>query len=372
MADIWPFVPRVVAGEVLSFLTDIHKTPTGEARTSLRPARRIIDMEFGLDDAQNALAESIFRVGAAGDWLVPVWPELTKWAIPAPVGAVTFVVDYPNDYAVGEPAFLALGDQQFQQVEVAALGSGSVTITAPSLIAASGIAPLRLAYITGDLGGARWFKGYAVRKMAIEFRSGNDVAETPYEQYLGADLMTDPSVIASPIDAKLTMARAFIDNGSGPVVVEPLRDIIDGMVKIVHKDFGPVAMVRRKRWFHYIRGRDLSFWLPTWGHDLTLSAAVASGQGFIDIEPLYGSPASLIGRHIIVDDGQGYLPRSIEAGVSVGGAWRLTVAALGRDVEPSARVMFLNRMRFDTDKIEMALTGVYYMETSLPAVEVPE
>ena len=361
-----------MAREVLSFLTDIRKTPTGEVRDSLRAARHIIDMEFGLDDAQNALAESMFRAGAAGDWLMPVWPELTQFPVPASVGTSVFRVNDPSEYVVGEFAFLVLGDQQFQQVEVAALGVDSVTITAPSLIAASSIAPLRLAYITGDLGGARWFKGLAVRKLEVEFRTGNDIAATPYDQYLGADLVTDPSVIASPLEAKLTLARVFIDNGFGPVVVEPMRDIIEAMTQIVHKDFGHAAMVRRKRWFRHLRGRDRSFWLPSWTHDLSLSAAVTSGQAYVDIKPLYGSPADLVGRHIIIDDGQGFLPRTIEAGVSSGGAWRLTIAALGRAVEPTARVMFLNRMRLDTDQIEMALTGIHYMETNVTAVEVNE
>lgn len=369
--DLWPFEPRIVARETLSFQTDVRQTPEGEMRESLRAARRIVDMEFDFDDAQGALAETMFRKSAAGDWLVPVWPELTQFPAIVAAGATVFTVNEPSDYTVGGQAFLLRHDQGYEAIEVASVGATTVTLDAVSTIDADAIAPVRTGYITGDLGGARWFKGHAVRQLQIEYRDGDDMAATPYDQYLEADLVTDPSVVASPVEARLISARSFIDNGFGAVAVEPLRDITDGMMQIVHRDFGHSDMVQRKRWFHYLRGRDKSFWLPTWTHDLTLADTIAFNQGFIDIAPLYGAPADLVGRHIVIDDGQGFLPRLIEAGAVNGADWRLTIEATGRDID-EARVMFLNRMRLDTDRIEMVLTGPHYMETSVAAVEVPE
>lgn len=372
MADIFPFVPRVVAGEVMSFLTDIRKTPTGEARDSLRAGRRILRMDFSLDDSQNAMAESMFRLGAVNDWLVPVWPEITHYPVPRPVGTLEFTVEYPSDYVVGGMAILRLGEFIYEQAEVVTVGATSVTIKFASTIEADAIVPLKAAYITGDLSGARWFSGHAVRKLEFEFRDTDDVAETPFAQYFGADLMADPSVIASPIDVKLSRERAFIDNASGPVVAEVMRDLIDGMTQIVHKDFGRADMVRRKRWFRHIRGRDRSFWLPTWGQDFSLLAPVLAGQSYIDVAAQYGDPINLVGQHILVDDGAGYFPRLVLAAAVTGGGWRLSIAPLGRDVSADAVVMSLRRMRFDADLIEMTLTGAHYMETRVPAVEVLE
>lgn len=372
MPDLWPFVPRIDVKDVLSFKTDIRRTRVGEVRDGMRDARRIISMEFFLDDSKNALAESIFRANVAGDLLVPLWPEMTKYTVAKPIGETVFAVDNPSDYLLGGYAAIAFASESIEAVQITDIGQHSITVASPSTFAVDAVIPVGAAYFVGGLGGSRIFTGMSARTAEFAFRNDLHIGETPFDQYLGADLVTDPSVIAAPVESNISMARVFVDNESGPVVIEPMRDIIDGTSKIVYIDHGMAAMIRRRMWLRYMRGRDKSFWIPTWGNDLTMTAPANNTQSYIDVSPLQGSHLAMVGRHIVIYDGAGFMPRKITASFVVGQSWRLGIDPLDRQVEADVGVMFLSRMRLDADKVEMATTGIYYMETTLPVVEVPE
>lgn len=356
--------------EALSFLTDIRKTPQGEMRDGLRGARVSYDCQYQFDDAQNAAAESMLRDNPAGDWLLPIWPELTAQAVPVGPGATVFAVDDVAAYAVDGLAYLESSEGEFLAATVASIGAGSIAIAAPCPFAVAWVMPIGLAYMLGGLSARRFFRGFTVRGAKFELRDRDDLAATPFDQFLGFDVLTDASVISNPIEASIAPARAFIDNGLGRVEVEPLRDIIDATAQLVFKDFGAADMARRRAWFCHLRGRDRAFWLPTWADDFALAAPVAFNQAFIDVAPLAGDMAALVGRCILIADGGAYIPRLIEAAALAGGLWRLTIEPTGRDIS-AAQIMFLDLVRLDADTIELARVTFHYMETSVTVAGLP-
>ena len=367
--DIWPFSPAVQAQESLEFLTDIRITPQGEMRDALRDARLGFAYNFIWDDATNARAAHMFRSNLTGDWLLPVWSEITQGRVIAAAGVLALPVSTDASYVVGGAVFLQAADGSYAQGVVGAPGAGLMTLDEVTPFEVVAVAPMVLAFVVGSMGGKRHFVGHTVRSLEFSVRDGAHWGTSPFEIYVGYDVLTDPSVIAQPIDTQIIQAREYVDNGFGQVAVEPLRDVIEGKTQLVFLDFGAADMWRRKRWFHWLRGRDRAFWLPSWGDDFALAAPMVYNQTFVDVTPFGDDPAHLVGQHIMLDDGAGYLFREIEAASLVGAAWRFTIAAPGRAIS-EARISRMSLMRLDTDRIELELTGAHYMRVAVTATEV--
>ena len=92
----------------------------------------------------------------------------------------------------------------------------------------------------------------------------------------------------------------YVDNGFGPVVVEPIRDVFERFEAITLKAQGPTARHALRRWLWSLRGRQASFWLPTWGHELQLRSIMTLGSVLMRVAPIT-DPGSYVGRRIILE-----------------------------------------------------------------------
>jgi hypothetical protein len=187
--------------------------------------------------------------------------------------------------------------------------------------------------------------------------------------YLGRPVQIDPSLLRSPLSASLRRAVEYVDNGFGPVMSEPLRDLFERSEAITLKAHGPAARWALRRWLWSLRGRQASFWLPTWGPELQLRAAMTSGSTLMRVAPVAPLDA-YVGRRIMVEMPSVLRFRSITAAIEDGLHHRLTVSSsLGEPVALGTRVHFLTAVRSNADRVEIkhaALTS----EVTLPVVEV--
>ena len=187
--------------------------------------------------------------------------------------------------------------------------------------------------------------------------------------YLGRPVQTDPSLTRSPITASLRRAVEYVDNGFGPVVAEPLRDLFERGEAITLKAQGTAERWTLRRWFWSLRGRQTSFWLPTWGRELQLRAAMTSGSTLMRVAPI-AELAAYVGRAILLEMPSGLRFRTINAAVVDGADHRLTLSSsLGEPVAVGTKVHFLTLVRSDADRIEIRY-GAVASEVTLPVVEV--
>lgn len=366
---IWPFVPRVPIVERLSWLTDVMQTREGERRVSLRPARLELQYSYMFDEAQDARAVALFRSNPLGDWDVPQWSEYTQFASPVAAGATSLPVNTSADYRVGGFVYVSAGDDEGEAIEIASVGSGTIGLDAATTVAAVGAAPIRSAYMLEGMGGARRFKGLTDRAVSFVTRDGIDLAATDFPQLDGIDVVTDPTLTVSPLQDLYFQAKEFVDNGSGPVAVEPRRDIIEGRVEIEFLDLTPESRYRRKQWFHSIRGREGAFWVPSWSRDFTLANPIGSSDTSFDVVALDGDPADYVGRAVMIDDGSP-LFRIITAAQDLSGTWRFTIASTGRAIS-AARISRLLKYRLDTDEVEFSQLKEVYANIRVTCLEVP-
>lgn len=370
MPDLWQYSPLLSGSEVLSFETGVSTTGDSDYRTSQRPARQMLDYRYSFDADQAARAEARFRSAPLDDWLVPVWFERTL--VYTAVGAADTVVsvDTNADYRDGGQAVAILSDDEFAILEIETVGAGVLNLSAPVGVALAGtdrnpvaVAPLRTAFFADGLRPERVLVDYTTMSATFHVRDGIDLATSPYDQHDGIDVLTDPSVIVAPLSGSFVQAAHFIDNGSGPVAIEPTRSVLDARYSIAFIDAGPAARWARKRWLHSQRGRDGMFWLPSWSDDLRLAAPIMAADTAITVVPLFDSLADYVGRHILIDDGAGYLYREITAAILSGSDHRIFITPTGRDIS-AATLSFLNRVRLDADQLTLEQSGI---ETRLSA-----
>lgn len=187
--------------------------------------------------------------------------------------------------------------------------------------------------------------------------------------YLGRDVQIDPTVMRQPMRDTIGQTVEMVDNGFGPVVIEPTRAYLQRRSTITFSDYGRQSAWSRRRWLHSLRGRQQAFWLPTWGRELVLQAGIEAGDDFLIVAPSFDL-ATWINRHIMFDLPTGGIFRQITAASYEALGHRLTIVPLSVDVSADAPVHFLTGMRLDTDRIELehsaTRTGM-----SATVIEVP-
>jgi len=187
--------------------------------------------------------------------------------------------------------------------------------------------------------------------------------------YLGRPVQTDPSVVRRPLSASLRRAVEYVDNSFGPVVVEPMRDVFERSETITLKAQGLTTRQLLRRWLWSLRGRQASFWLPTWGRELQLRAAMTSGSVLMRVAPV-APIAAYVGRPIMLELPGALRFRTINAAIEDGPDHRLTLSSnLGEPVPLTTKVHFLTAMRADADRVEIQ-HGAVTSEVTLPVIEV--
>jgi len=161
----------------------------------------------------------------------------------------------------------------------------------------------------------------------------------------------------------------YVDNSFGPVVVEPMRDVFERNETITLKAQGQTARQLLRRWLWSLRGRQASFWLPTWGYELQLRAAMTSGSVLMRVAPV-APIAAYVGRPIMLEMPGALRFRTINAAIEDGPDHRLTLSSnLGEPVPLTTKVHFLTAMRADADRVEIQ-HGAVTSEVTLPVIEV--
>lgn len=188
--------------------------------------------------------------------------------------------------------------------------------------------------------------------------------------YRGRDVLMDPSLLRQPLAETLSQSVELVDSGLGPVVFEPLRDLITRGSVLTLKDMGRNATWSRRRWLHRLRGRARAFWLPTWGREIVLQQEGTSGDDVLLVAAGL-DPADWIGRHMMLDLPGAPLFREITGASFDPLGLRLIIDPLDRDVPITTIGHLMTLVRLDTDRVELEQRpgGT---EISLTTLEVPD
>jgi hypothetical protein len=382
---LWSFPAAQEITEVLEWRTDVLTSRAGEQRIALRPRpREIVTFRHRLDALGMARPAELTREGFAGDWHVPLWHLAMQSGADLMQGSTEISVDTTvSDFRAGGLAAIAVDGREAAPVSIASIQPDRLILAAALELASLGVssgttnvaaqrvtvAPVRAGILTAAVEMARRRQGDGTVTASFLLRDAPDLTAPTLPTYLGRPVQTDPSLVRRPLAVSLRRAVEYVDNGFGPVVVEPLRDVFERSETITLKAQGMIARWKLRRWLWSLRGRQASFWLPTWGYDLQLRAAVTTGSVLMRVAPVASLPA-YVGRRIMLEMPGALRFRTITAAIAEGANHRLTISSdLGEPVPPTTKVHFLTAMRADADRVEIQ-HGSVASEVTVPVVEV--
>lgn len=311
MSEAWGWRPLEPVSEILEWRTDVAIAPGAEDRHARRPVpREVLVMRHRVDAAGYAQMLAAIRANLLGDWTVSVWPRGTaEDSIPTRTGQM---------------------------------------IEGPQI--------------------ARARQGRSIVSVAFLLAPTASESAAPYPTYAGRDVLTDASLVREPMSERLTRPAEYVDSGVGPVAIVENSDTVSHMQSVSLSAHGLGERATLRSWLYTLRGRQKTFWLPTWGAELALQSPVQPTDTTITVGAV-GGAAAAVGRHIMFD-----LPtpvfREITAATQGAGTLDLTIAAPGVPVPQATQVHWLSLARLDTDRIELTHTSTR-TDVSLPVMEVP-
>lgn len=235
---LWPFPAAQEITEVLEWRTDILSAQAGEQRIALRSLpREIVTFRYRLDARGMAQAAELTRTGFAGEWLVPLWHMALQPDTDLAQGMIEILIDTGvSDFRAGKLAGIAVDGSDAAPVAITSVQPDRLTLTEPLALQLPAmavvarritLAPIRVGVLTSPVEIARRRQGDGTVTASFLLRDAPDLTALPLPSYLGLPVQTDPSLVRRALTASLRQAVEYVDNGFGPVVVEPIRDVFE-------------------------------------------------------------------------------------------------------------------------------------------------
>lgn len=376
---LWPFPASGEIVEVLEWRTDVLQARSAEQRIALRPRpRTLVTLRHRLDALGLARAAALALAGFVGPWDVPLWQQAVQPASALQPGDGAILIDGSTAAFTGaDHAALAIDGGPATQLALAAVEpdrlvlAGSLELPDATVAAARAtVLPVRTGQLATAVDVSRRRQGDGTVTTTFLLQDSHQLPDPELPSYLGRPVLTDPSVLRQPLAASLRQAVAYVDNGFGPVVLEPLRDLVEHRETITLRAQGPAARARLLGWLHSLRGRQASFWLPSWGRELQPTTAASAGANLLRVAPV-GSVDDWLGRAIALELPGGLAFHGIVAAFAVAGEHHLTLSgSLAAAITSTTPIHLMTLVRADADRIEVR-HGAVASEVSLPVVEVP-
>jgi len=366
--------PEAPMIEGFGFLTDIIESVNGnEQRLSLRKQpRQVFKFNYALDGTERQRMQALLFGWQPSTFAVPLWHEAVQLTANASLSATSVSVNTTTDvdFRVGGLAVVFESATKFDVVEISAVAANTITFTASPLLNAytagpnTKVMPVRLCQLDSQPRHQRPPKN--LEYFSLEFRCTDNDTGAPlgstagWHTYLGKVLLDDCNIEienAGDFQQRITV----IDNDTGVVYQTSQWD----RHRRTHKKGfragtrAEVALLRKL--LLALRGRQVSFWIPTFNEDLTPVANLTSATSVMDIEHI-GYTRFVASREpkktfrITFTDGS-QLMRVIQSSTEISSTVeRLVLDTTWPSTKTPAqvtRIEFFEKIRFDTDEFEL-------------------
>lgn len=372
---LWPFAQLAEMTEVLEWRTDVIRARSAEQRTALRSAPRLsLQMSHLLRSDDVTAAHEILRY--SDDVLVPEWARISRVGdVPSGLNVVV-PVHAGAGLAEGDNALLWRSSRQYEAVEVAAVGAGTVTLDiVSSPMKDARLMPLRLMRSDAGMETRRAPGDFSWAQIEFEAVAPRSEPGGSWPQYRGHDLLTICPVVGDgTLDFGAAWPRERLDNETGAFALMRTRTRIDERMQMRWHVFGADDMWALRQWLNDRRGRQCAFWFSTFGRDFVPAATIGAADTSILVRKPAGLPALRVTFDIEIKSKAGTIwRRQVSSPTSSGSNWTLPIGtALGTTLVPeaAARISLLRCVRFDSDRIELLHRAGEGVAAAVPCVEV--
>lgn len=281
--------------EVMEFRTSVLRKFSGaDQRISERKQpRQILNVKYRSSDLQMRELRILMFDWQGRQFAVPLWQErmkLTQAASATSTVNVTSTADL--DLRVGGLAAVFKDSRTFDVLEVNTVNPNSIVFASPvsnSYDVGDLVMPVRTAYVNGDIEGQRW--PVTLEDLDVQWLvSDNDTGAltgdtTPFNTYNSKVLLDDCNLLDGETMAQtLSLRVASFDNEVGLVFRDP---VWDRNRRSFRKGFHCDTRARIKevrRLLIALRGRQVSFYMPTFSEDLVATQGITSGTNSLVVE----------------------------------------------------------------------------------------
>lgn len=379
---VWPYVPQTKFREKLEWKTDLMQAYSAEQRLALRAApRQSLTYDYQLDAEQYARAKALSYSWSHRVYGVAIWAESTRIGMVAQ-GAMSLAFDTSAaDYRTGDLLLLWEDDLNLLAVEISTVVPGLITFTQPlerGFLQAY-VMPLRFGRTLAGTDFSRGASDITQARLTFLVSNNKDLAVgyvSPFPKHRGVDVLTTRSVVLGDLDDKVVRRVDVFDNGSGPIETDPSSGYIERTETLT---FDPITKAETwgvRRWLHSRRGRQKSFWVPSWNRDLVLDEPIGAGSTLLAVRPTgYPMHYGVTNIMILLTDGTMYFRRVLGGVDDASGSEILTLETGLPVAVPKTQVAlicFIRHVRLDSDNIEMTHQYGRRVSITVPITEVPE
>lgn len=371
------FPPEMPVEESLEWLTDVMESvDRTEQRVSLRlnPRQRMAYEFFVEDGVERSVFENKLFDWQGRTFGLPFWPEATPLAA-AVVGGTTTVITVTStadaDFRDGGLVILWESQTKFDVLNLVSHTATTLTVlNAPAssytpLADFVLVAPLRLGVAEGAVGGSRYAFGQDRFKAKFRVKDNDSsLADvSTFSALLGKVLLDDANLLesGSPMDESYDTEIVTVDGRTG-VTFEYVREPRHRRASVKRFAIGTkAALWRVRKLLHALRGRQLSFYLPTFCKDLVPIGTMTSGQFTLAVSNVgytnlvrTRQPKNII--RVVPVTGAAFIrtitgstaPTAVQENITVDVAWPSTLTPA-----QIASIQFVEKSRLDSDVIRI-------------------
>lgn len=283
-ANIWPITPDWSDGltEKLSWATDVMQasaTAVSQHRSYRIAPRRSFEFPL-LAAGQERRVADMLLAGHSGEWMLPIWPDVTWLSAPLAAGSAMIPCDTAGlDFVVGGRALLYRTVNRWELVTVSAVEAGQVALSAPTSAAygpGDRLYPVRRARVQDGAEEALSSSDVGKRTVTFDIVESCDwpalASPTTYLTHPVLDVRPDESDDLTHSVGRLLQS---VDYGSALPVVHDLPGIALRAQQTAWKLWGRAERTWFRSLLYTLTGRRMPMWLPSFADDLLPNAAIA-------------------------------------------------------------------------------------------------
>ena len=376
---VWPFMPQTRHRESLEWQTDIIGAFSSEQRLALRAApRQSFSYTFQLDNQQFSRAKAILNQWAHRVFGIPVWSSLTKVGR-LESGATQILLDTAYaDYRVDDVLLIWQSDSEFIAAETQAILADRIELKIPLSVSFENayVAPMRFARTLNGVNFRRNSNPYIVANGEFSVTQNKSVSASNYPTYRGKDVLPNRTVIASSLRETIRRDVDVFDNDSGQIEVDITTDYPYFSQVITFDTLDRQQRWQARQWLDSLRGRQKSFWLPSWNNDFKLLADANQSNNTLRCAAIgysiYYDVTDILIRN---KNGDTRYNRILSASLDSNGDEILLLEnPIGIDLSPTNidLICFMSHVRLNADRVQINHGDSGRATASIAVTEIPQ
>jgi hypothetical protein len=291
---VFPHEPEAPLVETLIFETDVRRGRTGtEQRAALRHIPRSqYEMRFLVTgDERRQLEANVFD---SQDQLfgVPAWHEAAILATAATSGQTTITVDSTAYSSLRDDglAMLYMSHDNSLTLQIESMTATTITFTTQltsNFPVGALVLPVRMGLIRSkSIRGRKWRTNLQeVRVTFMTWDNDEDLSSTSaWSSFNSKVLLDDPNLIQETLPESSERKIAIIDNETGTFETYSEWDVSRRAHSKGFFTRGRQDLWEVRQLLHALRGRCVSFYIPTFFDELALASDVSSGDSTVTVE----------------------------------------------------------------------------------------